>query len=255
MKPYKGYLIDLDGTMYRGNEVIKEAPDFVNRLREKNIPYLFLTNNSSKTPEAVSDKLNQMGIHSTPEHVFTSSMATAKYLKQQKQDASCYVIGEVGLHDALKREGLQITDQHCDFVVTGMDREITYEKLAQACIAIREGAQFVSTNSDIAIPTERGLLPGNGALTSVITVSTGKKPIFVGKPESIIVEEALNVLGTDIKETLVVGDNYHTDIQAGINAGIDTLMVFTGLTPYEDLPNLEVKPTYDVQKLTEFTIL
>ncbi|MFD2045157.1 TIGR01457 family HAD-type hydrolase [Ornithinibacillus salinisoli] len=254
MKRYKGYLIDLDGTMYRGNEVIEEAPGFVNTLREKNIPYLFLTNNSSKTPEAVSEKLNQMGIYSTPDHVFTSSMATAKYIKHQKNNARCYVIGETGLYTALDREGLSVTDEECDFVVMGMDRDITYEKLARACLAVRNGAKFVSTNSDIAVPTESGLLPGNGSLTSVVTVSTGEDPIFIGKPESIIMKEALKVLGTDEKETVVVGDNYYTDIQAGINAGIDTLMVFTGLTPYEDLPNLKVKPTYHVENLSQYEI-
>ncbi|MUK90011.1 TIGR01457 family HAD-type hydrolase [Ornithinibacillus sp. L9] len=254
MKQYKGFLIDLDGTMYRGNEVIEEAPAFVNTLREKQIPYLFLTNNSSKTPEVVSNKLNQMGIHSTPDHVFTSSMATAKYIKHKQPDARCYVIGEIGLFTALEREGLTITESECDFVVMGMDRDISYEKLAKACLAVRNGAKFVSTNSDIAVPTEHGLLPGNGSLTSVVTVSTGKEPTFIGKPEAIIMKEALSVLGTKSDDTVVVGDNYDTDIQAGINAGIDTLMVFTGLTPYEELPNLKTKPTYHVKNLSEFDV-
>lgn len=251
-KNYQAYLIDLDGTMYRGNERVEYATDFVAALDQKGIPYLFLTNNSSKTPGQVSDKLSGMGIKSTPEHVFTTSMATANYIKQQKQDARCYVIGEEGLKEAIRLKQLTITDEAVDFVVIGMDRNITYEKLTTATLAVRNGASFLSTNGDIAIPTERGLAPGNGALTSVITVSTGKEPVFIGKPEQIITEEALNVLGADKTETLMVGDNYHTDILAGIHAHIDTLMVFTGVTPYADLKQLEPKPTYHVQDLGEW---
>lgn len=119
-------------------------------------------------------------------------------------------------------------DENPDFVVVGLDRDITYEKLAKACLAVRNGATFISTNGDIAIPTERGLLPGNGSLTSVVAVSTGVDPIFIGKPESIIMEQALKVLGIEKNEALMVGDNYDTDILAGINAGMHTLLVHTG---------------------------
>lgn len=255
MKKYNGYLIDLDGTMYRGNEPIEGAIAFVNALNERGIPYLFLTNNSTSTQESVAHKLTAMGIDTTADHVFTSSMATAKYIKQKKSHARCMVIGERGLYDAIEKEGLRLANTACDYVVIGLDREITYEKLAQACLAIREGAVFVSTNSDIAIPTERGFLPGNGALTSVIQVSTGVQPIFIGKPEQIIMNEALEVLGTAKEDILMVGDNYQTDILAGINAKVDTLMVFTGITPYEDYPKLTIKPTYHVQNLKEWITL
>lgn len=252
MKKYKGYLIDLDGTMYRGSERIDAAADFVSRLDQHDIPYLFLTNNSSRTQEQISDKLQSMDIPSTPEHVFTSSIATAKFIKQKKNNARCFVIGEEGLHDALQREGHIVTDIDCDFVVIGIDHEINYDKLSKACIAVRGGAAFISTNSDVAIPTEKGLEPGNGALTSVVTVSTGKEPIFIGKPEEVIMEQALGTLGFSKDETLMVGDNYHTDILAGINAGMETLMVFTGVTPYADYPLFAKKPTYYVHNLTEW---
>ena len=252
MKNYKGYLIDLDGTMYRGNEHIEGAAEFVEALNKQDIPYLFLTNNSTSTQADVASKLNGMGIQTTADHVFTSSMATAKYIKNEKHDAHCMVIGEKGLHDALNVEGITVGDEGCDYVIIGLDREITYEKLAKACLAIRSGAVFISTNGDIAVPTERGFLPGNGAFTSVITVSTGVQPIFIGKPEQIIMNEALDVLGTVKGETLMVGDNYQTDILAGINADVDTLMVFTGITPYEDYPGLIKKPTYHVQNLIKW---
>jgi 4-nitrophenyl phosphatase len=252
LKEYKGYLIDLDGTMYRGTERIEGAREFIQTLAEKNIPYLFVTNNSAKTPVAVSDHLNKMGITSSPDQVVTSSLATANFIKSQREQARCYVIGEEGLISALEEKGMQITDSNPDYVVVGIDREITYEKYAKAALAVRNGATFISTNGDTAIPTERGLLPGNGALTSVISVSTGVNPLFIGKPEAIIMEEALSILGLSKEETLMVGDNYQTDIRAGINAGMDTLMVFTGVSRVEDLSNLGVQPTYYVHNLREW---
>ncbi|MBM7600684.1 4-nitrophenyl phosphatase [Virgibacillus halotolerans] len=252
MKQYKGYLIDLDGTMYRGNELIEGAAEFVAALDHKQIPYLFVTNNSSMTQTAVSDKLNKMGILSTPDHVFTSSMATANYIQARQEHARCYVIGEAGLQHALEQKDLIIATDACDFVVAGIDRAISYEKLSAACLEIRRGAYFISTNSDVALPTERGLEPGNGALTSVLTVSTGREPTFIGKPESIIMDEALAVLGLTKEETIMVGDNYDTDICAGMNAGMDTLLVFTGVTPLAALSQLESPPTYHIQQLQEW---
>lgn len=254
MKNYKGYLIDLDGTMYRGTEKIHEAVEFVKRLKEANIPYLFVTNNSSKRKEQVSDKLEAFGVPCTPDHVFTTSMATASYISHEKSDASVYVIGEEGIRDALTDEGLTLQDDHPDYVVVGIDRSLTYEKFAKACIAVRNGATFISTNGDIAIPTERGLLPGNGSLTSVISVSTETDPIFIGKPEPIIMEQALEQLGTEKETALMVGDNYRTDILAGINAGLDTLLVHTGVTTKEHLESVEKLPTYTIQTLDEWKL-
>jgi len=253
VKQYKGYIIDLDGTMYRGNEVIDAAIPFIQTLIENDLSYVFLTNNSTMTLEQVAHKLTCMGIHATTQNICTTSMATATYIKSKKPHARCYVIGEEGLRDAIKKEGLQLVDdENCDFVVVGLDRSITYEKLAIGSLALNRGAEFVSTNSDVAIPSERGLLPGNGSLTSVLTVATGKKPTFIGKPEEIIVKEALKLVGTNHKDTLVIGDNYETDIKAGLNAGIDTLMVFTGVTPFETYETLATKPTHYVKSLKEW---
>lgn len=249
---YKGYLIDLDGTMYKGTEKIEEAGQFVQKLNELNIPYLFVTNNSSRTPKQVADKLVSFDIPATEEQVFTTSMATANYIAEQKKDASVYVIGEEGIKYTIEEKGLMFGQEDADFVVVGIDRDITYEKFAVGAIAIRQGAQFVSTNGDIAIPTERGLLPGNGSLTSVLTVTTTVKPTFIGKPESIIMEQAMRVLGTDLSETLMVGDNYDTDIMAGMNAGMDTLLVHTGVTTKELLQKYDKQPTYVIDSLSEW---
>ncbi|SHN28051.1 TIGR01457 family HAD-type hydrolase [Gracilibacillus kekensis] len=253
MKKYSGFLIDLDGTVYKGTEKIVEAIEFVKELECKNLPYLFLTNNSTKHPSDVSEKLVDMGVPSTTEHVFTTSMATASYIKEQNRDAKVYPIGEEGLHMALEECGLEIVEENADVVVMGLDRDINYEKLAKGVLNIRSGASFVATNGDVALPTERGFLPGAGSLISVLSVSTGVQPKFIGKPESIIVEQALEVLGTSKEETLMVGDNYATDILAGINAGIDSLLVHTGVTTKEDLKSIEKQPTFTIDSLAEWT--
>ncbi len=255
MSKYKGYLIDLDGTMYRGKERIEEAVGFIEALIKRNIPYLFVTNNSSRTPAQVAEKLRGFGIPAEEHHVFTTSTATANYLYDIKPNAKVFMIGEEGLHHALVERGFLLTDEQPDFVVTGIDRSITYEKLAKACLGVRDGARFISTNGDIAIPTERGLLPGNGSLTSVITVSTQVEPVFIGKPEGIIMEQALEVLGTSKEETLMVGDNYDTDIMAGMNAGIDTLLVHTGVTTPELLLSYKEQPTHVIQSLDQWTFV
>lgn len=252
MKKYKGYLIDLDGTMYRGTEQIKEAAEFVKKLNEHSIPYLFVTNNSSRTPLQVAEKLRSFDIAADENQVFTTSQATANYIYECKKDASVYCIGEEGIRTAIAERGFSSAGEDADFVVIGIDREISYEKLTVGCLAVRNGATFISTNGDVAIPTERGLLPGNGSLTSVISVSTGTKPIFIGKPESIIMDQALKVLSTKKEETLMVGDNYDTDIMAGINAGIDTLLVHTGVTKREHLSNVKTQPTYTVDTLDQW---
>ncbi|KRG15199.1 TIGR01457 family HAD-type hydrolase [Lederbergia galactosidilytica] len=254
MKHYEGYLIDLDGTMYRGLEKIEEALQFVEKLKEHGIPYLFVTNNSSKRPEQFAQVLEDFGLATSAEQVFTTSMATANFLHEKKPGASVYAIGGEGLHSALTEKGFQLVEEKADAVVIGLDREITYEKLAKACLAVRNGAMFISTNGDIALPSERGLLPGNGALTSVISVSTQTEPIFIGKPHSIIVEQALTELGTSKEGTLMVGDNYDTDILAGIQAGLDTLLVHTGVTTRDMLIEKMVQPTYVLDSLADWKL-
>ncbi|RFU70106.1 TIGR01457 family HAD-type hydrolase [Peribacillus saganii] len=252
MKQYKGYLIDLDGTIYKGTEKIEEAGDFVKELGERGIPYLFVTNNSSRTPAQVAEKLRGFDIAAEESHVFTTSQATANFIAERKSDASVYVIGEEGIRTALEEKGFTFEEENPDFVVMGIDRSINYEKLTKACLAVRNGAVFISTNGDIALPTERGLVPGNGSLTSVVAVSTQVQPIFIGKPEAVIMEQALKVLGTRKEDTLMVGDYFDTDILAGIRAGMDTLLVHTGVTTKEHLKNYKEQPTYTLDSLDQW---
>lgn len=251
MLAYQGYLIDLDGTMYRGKEEIPGAKEFIARLNEEEVPYVFITNNSSLAETAVVEKLASFDINTSVDHVLTSAVATAKYIQSQKSGARCYVIGEDGLQEAIADAGLLVTDVDCDFVVVGIDRDINYEKLKKASLLIQQGATFVSTNRDAAIPTEEGLVPGNGSLTALLAVSSGIDPIFIGKPETIIMNEALQMIGLARNEVLMIGDNYTTDISAGIRSEIDTLMVLTGFSTEADLAHLSEaeQPTYVMEDL------
>lgn len=252
MKDYKGYLIDLDGTMYKGSQVIEGAIEFIDYLNKEDKDYLFVTNNSSKTPEEVAEKLNEIGFHTSSEHVITTAMATAGYISEESPGATVYMVGGTGLRKSLNDAGLIVKDdEHVDYVVMGLDEEITYEKLTVACLAVRNGAKFISTNKDVSIPKERGFLPGNGSLTSVVSVSTGQTPIFIGKPETIIMEQALEKIGHAKDECIMIGDLYDTDILAGINSGIDTLHVHTGVTTFEEIQKKEVLPTYSIRNLLE----
>ncbi|WP_085522877.1 TIGR01457 family HAD-type hydrolase [Tuberibacillus sp. Marseille-P3662] len=252
MKPYKAYLIDLDGTVYKGTEPINEAIDFVKTLHERGETYLFVTNNATRTKEQVSEKLVNMGAPATPDQVLTTSMAAAQYIQTRTPGASVYFIGEAGLETALIDAGLSFEEDVPDYVVIGLDRHVNYEKLAKASLAVRNGATFISTNPDEVILTERGFLPGNGAITSVVSSATHTDPIFIGKPEAIIVEQALEKLGVAKNEAIMIGDNYHTDILAGINAGVDTLMLHTGVTTREELTNVEEQPSYVMDSLSEW---
>ncbi|WP_400243012.1 TIGR01457 family HAD-type hydrolase [Niallia sp. JL1B1071] len=256
MKAYKGYLIDLDGTMYRGTEVIAEAAGFVKRLMALKIPYLYVTNNSTKTPEQVAQKLREFNIPAKASEVFTSAMASANYISERSPGASVFMIGEEGLQQALVEQGLKLVEvsENVDYVVAGLDQQITYEKMTIACLAVRNGADFVITNGDTALPSERGLLPGNGAVASVITVSTQQQPVVIGKPESIIVNQAIKLLSLPKEDVLMVGDNYQTDIMAGINANMDTLLVHTGVTTKEQLGDYSTQPTYTVDSLMDWVI-
>lgn len=252
MKHYKGYLIDLDGTMYKGTEEVDGAAQFIDYLNQQGIPHLYVTNNSTKTPEEVTAKLREMHIDAKPEEIVTSALATANFIANKKANASVYMIGGSGLKAALLDRRLTLRrDKHVDYVVIGLDEQVTYDKLAIATLAVREGAIFISTNPDVSIPKESGLLPGNGAITSVVSVSTGQQPQFIGKPEPVIMDIALDILKLDKADVAMVGDLYDTDIMSGINVGVDTIHVQTGVTSFAEIQEKDVPPTYSVKDLNE----
>ena len=250
---YEGYLIDLDGTIYRGSEPIPAGRRFVEQLQARQIPFLFLTNTTTKTPETVANRLaNEFSIHVGPETVYTATLATIDYLNDANKGKKVYVIGEPGLIEPILAAGYVWEEETPDYVVVGLDTDVTYEKFVVATLAIQKGATFIGTNPDKNIPTERGLLPGAGSVIAMIEASTQQKAIYIGKPEAIIMEKAVETLGMEKANVLMVGDNYTTDILAGINNGIDTLLVLSGFTQKADVPTLPVPPTYLVDSLDEW---
>lgn len=252
MKPYRAYLFDLDGTVYRGSKPIPEAVMALREMTERGAHIAFLTNNSSMTPEQVAAKLRAMGVPADPEQVVTSSLVTAAALREEMPGASVYAIGEEGLLAALRSAGCRFDDERPDVVVVGIDRRLTYEKLAKAALAIQRGARFYATNTDRALPSEQGLLPGNGALLAALVTTTGVQPRVFGKPEPAFVHYALKRLGVPPQEALMVGDNGQTDIPAGARAGTDTLLVLTGVTRPEEVNTLPVVPTYVAANVKEW---
>ncbi len=250
---YKGYLIDLDGTIYLGKAPLPAGKRFVEELQRRNLPFLFVTNNTTKSPATVASRLaNEFEIHVSEELIYTASLATVDFMKEDNRGNKVYVIGEAGLVDSILAAGFEWAEDTPDYVVVGLDTHVTYEKFTLATLAIQKGATFIGTNADKNIPTERGLLPGAGSLISLLETATQTKPVYIGKPEAFIMEKALTHVGLTKEEVLMVGDNYETDICSGINNGIDSLLVLSGFTPKEAVPTLPIAPTYVVDSLDEW---
>ncbi|MBF0778923.1 TIGR01457 family HAD-type hydrolase [Streptococcus cuniculi] len=251
---YKGYLIDLDGTIYKGKDRIPAGERFVHALQERKLPYLFVTNNTTRRPEAVQTMLQEQFNIDTPlETIYTASLATVDYMNQLGKAKTAYVIGEEGLKSAILEAGYVEETDNPAYVVVGLDTDLTYEKLTIATLAIQKGAVFIGTNPDLNIPTERGLLPGAGSLIALLEAATRVNATFIGKPQAIIMDNALAILGTERSETLMVGDNYLTDIRAGIDNDFPTLLVLTGFTKPEEVATLPVAPTHVLNSLDEWS--
>ncbi|WP_371682739.1 TIGR01457 family HAD-type hydrolase [Sporosarcina sp. PTS2304] len=252
MKQYKVYCLDLDGTMYRGKEPIQEAVDFVARCQMQGAETYFITNNAAYTRAEQQQKLANFGVQTDVEHIMNSPMALAKFCKQHYPDARVLMIGEEGLEEALVAEGISMTTSNPDVVMMGLDRQITYSKLSEACLAIRNGAHFLGTNVDQRFPTERGLVPGNGSFLKLMEAATGVEPFVVGKPEPHMLQFIQQQGSYEKNQMVLIGDNYDTDILAGIRYGIDTAYVATGVTPVQELLKKEVQPTYILSTLANW---
>lgn len=256
---YQTYLIDLDGTMYRGKDKIPEAKVFIDNLNAKGIDYYFLTNNTTKAPQQVADNLtNNHQISAKADQVVTPSLATAAYVKNMFDDDvknhSAYVVGEYGLKSAVFGTGIKLNETNPDVVIVGLDYDVTYHKFELATLAIKRGAFFIGTNADTNLPNERGLVPGAGSVISLVETSTQQKAKYIGKPERDIMDFAAKAKGFDPKTALMVGDNYNTDIKCGINANVDTLLVYTGVSTHEDIAKQEIKPTHEVESLDKWDV-
>jgi glycerol-1-phosphatase len=242
---YDAALLDLDGVLYRGTEPIDGAAEAVRELRERGVGIAFVTNNSSRTPEQVAEKLRGLGIDARPEEVASSAMATADFLAAQSV-GSAFVVGETGIREALRKAGIEVLDgepDHADVVVVGVDTDATYATLRTAALLVQRGSRLVATNADRSYPVPEGLWPGAGALLAVITTTTGREPeAVIGKPNTPLLEAALERAGGS--RPLVVGDRLDTDISGAAAAGWDSLLVLTGVSGPADLVGARDLPTY-----------
>nr|WP_223192851.1 TIGR01457 family HAD-type hydrolase [Paenibacillus sedimenti] len=251
-----GFLIDLDGTLYRGRKPIPHAAAFIRMLNEKGLPYLLVTNNSSRTPEQVAGHMRELGIEVLAAAVYTSSQAAAQYMAEQRQGNRVHMIGEAGLQIALEAAGFLLNEGTPDYVVQGIDRSFSYAKLTEAVRRLQNGATYVLTNPDRMLPSDGGLMPGAGSLAAAITAASGVEPVVIGKPSPIIMAYAIGRLGLPAADVWVIGDNAATDIRGGVMAGCRTALVLTGVaTPanaHEQLALAGVTPDLICEDLQDF---
>ena len=241
----KNVISDMDGVIYRGKKIVDGAKEFIANMRENGINFLFLTNNSEQTPLDLIRKLEGMGITGlTEENFITSAMATATFLANQKPGGTVYVIGGGGLINELYKAGFSISENSPDYVVVGKTKNYNFEVIKKACDLINKGAKFIATNPDIIDPIENGFEPACGTLIAPIETATGKKPFIVGKPNALMMTIAKRKLGAHSEETLMIGDRMDTDIIGGMEAGMYTALVLSGVTTQESILHFPYKPDY-----------
>jgi 4-nitrophenyl phosphatase len=243
LRRLENLIIDMDGVLYRGDEVIPGTNDLIDFLREQGIGFVLATNNATRTPQKFVDKLAKMGVDVSPQEVLTSSQATAGYLVGiAPPGARVFVVGMDGLQTALREAGFCLVEERAEYVIVGMDFAVCYERLAQAALQIRAGARFIGTNPDRTFPSERGIVPGAGSLLAFLETATDVKPMVIGKPETAMVEQALARMGAHAASAAMLGDRLETDILAGRRAGVRTLLVLSGVTDRSLLAESEIQP-------------
>jgi NagD protein len=248
-----GFLIDMDGVIYRGSELIPGADRFVGSLLDLGLPFLFLTNNSQRTRRDVVTKLARLGIAVEEPHIFTCAMATARFLAAQKPGGTAYVIGEGGLLHALHHNGYSIVDHDPDYVVVGEGRAVTYEMVEMAIRMVIKGARLIATNLDPNCPTNAGLRPGCGAIVAMIETATGRRAFSVGKPSAVMMRAARKELGLDACRTTMIGDTMDTDILGGVQLGYRTILVLSGGTRRADLDAFAYRPDMIVDSIADLS--
>jgi 5'-nucleotidase len=246
-----GYLIDMDGVIYRGGHLIPGADQFVNGLRVANIPFLFLTNNSQRTRRDVATRLQRLGIDVMEHYIFIFALATARFLSKQKPHGTAFVIGEGGLLTALHENGYSIVDRDPDYVVVGEGRTISFEMLENALKMILEGAKLVATNLDPNCPTVDGLRPGCGATVAMLEAASGLKAFSVGKPSPVMLRAARKELALPTDQTVVIGDTMETDILGGVQLNYKTILVLSGSTSRDDLARYAYRPDRVVESIAD----
>lgn len=257
--PIKQLILDMDGVLWRGNMPMPGLVDFFATLRREEIPFILATNNATKTAVQYTDKLALLGVEVPPAQILTSAEATAAYLAERHPARTrVYIVGDKGLYEALTAHDFEIVapeavraGERAELVVVGFTPHATYEVLAMGAHLVEKGVTFVGTNPDPSIPSEIGPLPGAGALQAVIEASTGVAPLIVGKPQPIMFEEAVRRLGGDPATTAMVGDRLTTDIAGAHNAGLQTVLVLSGIATREDAEDSPIKPDYIFEDITD----
>lgn len=240
----KGFICDMDGVIYHGEKILDGVADFVNWMIDSGKKFVFLTNSPEKTPHELSMKLERMGLSVPHQNFYTSAMATAAFLSSQNPGCTAYVIGEAALTKALYDQNIYMNDVNPDYVVVGETRTYNFEKIEKAIELVNNGAKLIGANPDITGPTIRGIMPATGSLIAPIEIATGKKAYFVGKPNPLMLRHGLKKLNCHSDEIAFIGDRMDTDIIAGIESNVDTILVLSGVTAKEDIDKFPYRPKY-----------
>ena len=248
----KAFICDMDGVIYHGQQALKGAVEFVEWLKANDKKFIFLTNCANRSIGGIHEKLHKLGIDVELNQIYSSALATAEFLQKQKPDGSAYVVGTDSLREMIQAAGIRLDEQQPDFVVVSDSADYDYEQICKAVYFVQRGAHLVGTNPDITGPTERGIMPGTGALVAPIEMATGAKTYFVGKPNPVIMRQALDRLGCHSKETTIIGDRMDTDIVAGIESEFSTVLVLSGCTEKADIGKYAFQPDYVLKGVFEF---
>ena len=250
----KGFICDMDGVIYHGNRILPGVREFVEWLYQEKKDFLFLTNSSERSPLELQQKLERMGLSVSEEHFYTSALATAKFVAKQSPGCSAYVIGAPGLVKALYDVGVTMNDVNPDYVIVGETVNYNYENILHAVRLVQNGARLIGTNSDMTGPSEQGIIPATRALIAPIELACSKSAYFVGKPNPLMMRTGLKILGCHSAEAVMIGDRMDTDIVAGIETGVDTVLVLSGCTRREDIDSYPYRPTYVMDGVSSFII-
>lgn len=251
LKDKKGFVSDMDGVIYHGNKLLPGAIEFVAWLTANNKDFLFLTNSSERTPRELSEKLSRLGIEVDESHFYTSALATAAFLSSQKPGCTAYVIGEAGLLNALYSAGISMNNVNPDYVVVGETRSYSYEQIERATLLVQKGARLIGANPDMTGPTEQGIIPATGALIAPIELATGCKAYFLGKPNPLMMRRSVKQLNCHCRDAVIIGDRMDTDIVAGLESEVDTVLVLSGVTTLPMLTQFPYRPNYIFAGLDE----
>lgn len=250
----KFFLLDMDGTLYLDDYVFENCYEFLTQIKKQGGRYLFLTNNSSKSVDKYLEKMSRIGIPAVAEDFFTSVDATCVYLQQNYHGKKIYALGTTSFKEQLRTAGYPITDrleEDIDCLLMGFDTELVFQKLEDACILLNRGVEYLATNPDLVCPTAYGYVPDCGSVSQMLYNATKRKPYFIGKPEPMIAQLAMKKYGAEPEETVLIGDRIYTDIACGVNAGITSILVFSGETTVSDWEKSDIKPSFTAKNISE----